>query len=73
MRRLIKHTYVVLEESDALGEQAGTDEEEQVGRRDQEPAEGNGRTTSVDDVTDDGTGENTSDDGNRDGRGRLTQ
>jgi hypothetical protein len=66
-------TYVVFKEADALWEQTCTDEEEQVGGTDQEPAEGDSRTTTVDDVTDDGTGDDTSDNGNGDRSGGLTE
>lgn len=68
-----KSTYVVLEEPDALGEQPSTNEEEQVGRGNQEPAKGNGRTTSIDDVTNDGTGKDTSDDGDGNRCSGLTE
>lgn len=66
-------TYVVFEESDALGEQASTDEEQQVGGSDQEPAESDGRSTAVDDVTDDRPGNDTNNDGNRNRRCGLTE
>jgi len=61
--------HVVLKVSDTLGGKTGPDEEQETGRDNKEPVEGTGRSSAVDDITDDTTREQTGDNGNGNRRG----
>ena len=64
---------VVFEEADRLGQETGTDEEEESGGSDQEPVQGGAGASLVDDKADSDACDDTDNDGDRDGHCGFTE